>query len=39
MTEGALFPLFFNLAVESDNGMNQANLEGLKLIGIHHLLV
>jgi hypothetical protein len=39
MTECALFPLFFNIALESDIGKNQANLEGLKLIGILHLLV
>jgi hypothetical protein len=39
MTADALFPLLFNFALESTAGKNQANMEGLKLIGIHHLLV
>jgi hypothetical protein len=39
MVGDALFPLFFNFVLESAIGKNLANLEGLKLIGIHHLLV
>jgi hypothetical protein len=39
MTGDALFSLLLNFALESTVGRNQANMEKLKLIGIHHLLV
>jgi hypothetical protein len=39
MTGDALFPLLFNFALESTVGKNEANMEGLKLTDIHHLLV
>jgi hypothetical protein len=39
MAGNALFPLLFNSAFESTVGKNQANIGGLKLTDIRHLLV
>jgi len=39
MTGDALFCSLFNFALKSTVGKNQANMEGLKMIGIHHVLV